>query len=118
MKQNKSPRLSKFRPRSEVVVLGRLGTVNERSMPSGTAMVSFRVVVDRAPRDRGPSGRVLVDAIECSAWKAPLMRRVLAMPAGTLIEVSGCLRRRFFRAGKGFASMTEVEVLSLRKVGT
>ncbi len=117
MKQNKFPESAKFRPRSEAVVAGRLGTVTEKLMPSGISMASFRVVVDRAPRDRGPNGRVRVDAIECSVWKAHLIKRVMVMPPGTLIEVSGSLRRRFFRAGQGFASITEVEVVNLRKVG-
>ncbi len=103
-------------PRSEALLVGRLGAVAEKKMPSGDTMLSFRVVIDRAPRDRGPSGRVLVDAIECSLWKANLIKRVQKMPVDSLVEVSGPLRRRFFRSGHGFQSMMDVEVRRLRRI--
>jgi single-strand DNA-binding protein len=103
-------------PRSEVVMVGRLGAVAEKTMPSGDTMLSFRVVVDRAPRDRGPHGRVLVDAIECSLWKSHLIKRLRRIPPDSLVEVSGPLRRRFFRSGQGFQSMMDVEVRSLRRL--
>lgn len=103
-------------PHSEAVLVGRLGAVAEKTMPSGDTMLSFRVVVDREPRDRGPSGRVLVDAIECSLWRAHLIKRVRKIPVDSLVEVSGPLRRRFFRSGQGFQSMMDVEVRGLRRI--
>ncbi|MBM3689814.1 MAG: hypothetical protein FJW80_09230 [Actinobacteria bacterium] len=50
---------------NEVVLEGRLAGVGRKVLPSGDEAVTFRVVVARAPRDRGPSGRVSVDAIDC-----------------------------------------------------
>lgn len=102
-------------PSNSVHLTGRLVAVREVSLPSGDALVSFRVVVDRSPRDRGPSGRVLVDAVECTAWRADVRRRALATPEGTRVEVTGSLRRRFWRAGSAPASRVDVEAVTLHR---
>lgn len=101
--------------RNEVALTGRVGALpEERAMPSGDVLVSFRVVVDRPPprRERGPT----VDTIECAAWSGSVRRTVLAWSPGDMVEVSGALRRRFWRAGAGAASRTEVEVLRARRL--
>ncbi len=104
--------------RNEVCLAGRLAApAEERTLPSGDVMVSFRVVVARPPgrkpgRERAPT----VDTIDCVAWTAPLRRATLAWSAGDVVEVTGALRRRFWRAGAGAASRTEVEVLKARRL--
>ncbi|HVF05845.1 MAG TPA: single-stranded DNA-binding protein [Frankiaceae bacterium] len=102
--------------RNEVTLAGRLpAAAEERTLPSGDVLVSFRVVVARPPARpaaRGPA----VDAIDCVAWSAPARRTVLGWAAGDAVEVTGALRRRFWRAGGGAASRTEVEVLKARRV--
>ena len=103
-------------PRNEVVLAGRLpAPAEERTLPSGDVLVSFRVVVARAPTTapgRGPS----VDTIGCVAWQAAVRRTVLGWSPGDLVEVSGALRRRFWRAGGGAASRTEVETIRVRRL--
>ena len=99
-----------------VTLIGRLAGARETTLPSGDVLVSFRVVVDRPVRERGPSGRVRVDALECSAYRSDVRRRALALPEGTVVEVTGRLRRRFWRAGSAPASRIEVEAATLTRV--
>jgi single-strand DNA-binding protein len=106
--------------RNEVLLVGRVsGEVAERELPSGDLLVSFRVVVDRAPPKRHvPEGvrAPTVDALACVAWTAALRRTARGLSPGDVVEVEGALRQRYWRAGAGLGSRTEVEVASLRRV--
>jgi single-strand DNA-binding protein len=98
---------------NEVRLVGRLSQPpEERSLPSGDPLWTFRVVV---PRPAG-TGRATVDAVECSAWTARVRRSVGTWEAGDLVEVEGALRRRFYRTQTGAASRVEVEVSRVRRV--
>ena len=102
--------------RSEVRVVGRLGTkVLERELPSGASLTAFSIVVDRAERER--HSEVAVDTIACMTPLRGVARRLDAMAAGTWVEATGVLRRRFWRAANGLGSAMEVEVRKLRRVG-
>ena len=93
---------------NEVRLVGRVSRPPERrELPSGDEVWTFRVVVPRA--DSGRS-RQSVDALECAAWSARARRSVRAWSDGDVVEVSGALRRRFFRAGGAVASRVEVEM--------
>ena len=102
--------------RNDVVLAGRVAAVpEERLLPSGDVLVSFRVVVPRPPaerRERSPA----IDTIECVARAATVRRTVLGWSKDDVVEVTGALRRRFWRAGTGAASRTEVEVRRARRV--
>jgi single-strand DNA-binding protein len=102
---------------NEVRVVGRLAAAVElRSMPSGDAMVAFRIVVDRPP-DATPKGaRRTVDALECVGWRGDVRRSVSTWVAGDVVEVSGALRRRFWRGAQGASSRTEIEVRRARRL--
>lgn len=100
---------------SEVRLRGRLSGVATVELPSGDEAVTFRVVVDRSARQRGPSGRVRVDAIECIAWSASARRRLLALGDGDSVEVDGWLQRRFWRSGGAASSRTEVVARHVRR---
>lgn len=83
-----------------------------RTLPSGDEIVSFRLAVDR-PEQR-QDGRSKVDSIDC-ATQAPRVRRCLERAApGEVIEVTGALRRRFWRSGGGLGSRYEVVVETAR----
>ena len=86
-----------------------------RVLPSGDEVVSFRLIVRRSAAARRRS-KQLVDTIECSAWSAAMRRTVSRLEAGTEVEVTGELRRRFTRGGGGAISFVTVEVDSCRKV--
>jgi single-strand DNA-binding protein len=100
---------------NEVTLTGRLSGVATRSLPSGDAVTTFRVIIDRAPKDRGPSGRVLVDAIDCTAWRARVRASLARLADGDVVEVYGAIRRRFWKAGGQATSRVEVEVKRVRR---
>ena len=103
--------------RNEVTLAGRLpAPAEERPLPSGDTLVSFRVVVGRPEGRRQGSRAPAIDTIDCVVWTGPARRTVLGWAAGDVVEVTGALRRRFWRAGGGAASRTEVEVLKARRV--
>ena len=105
--------------RNEVVLTGRVsGVPEERELPSGDALVSWRVVVGRpAPRRSASAGRSpTIDTIDCVAWSAGLRRTARGLADGDLVAVEGALRRRFWRGAAGSVSRTEVEVAALRRL--
>lgn len=104
--------------RNEVVLVGRVAAAaEERELPSGDLLVTFRLVVDRPAPVRPGSGRgVAVDTLDCAAWGAGVRRTAKALLPGDVVEVQGALRRRFWRAGAAPASRTEVEVGALRRL--
>ncbi len=90
-----------------VRLVGRVsGAPEARTLPSGDEIWTFRVVVDRAR----PRGRQSVDALECVAWSARTRRSAASWRDGDVVEVSGSLRRRFYRAVGATRSRVEVEV--------
>jgi single-strand DNA-binding protein len=105
--------------RNEVVLVGRVsGEPEERELPSGDRLVSWRVVVDRPPPRKVPAGvrAPTVDTVDCVAWAAPVRRTARGLADGDVVSVEGALRRRFWRAGAGALSRTEVEVEQLRRL--
>ena len=106
--------------RNEVVLVGRVsGAPVERELPSGDALVSWRIVVDRpAPRRTPPVGTraTTIDTLDCVAWAATVRRTARGLADGDVVSVEGALRRRFWRGGAGAASRCEVEVEALRRL--
>ena len=102
---------------NEVRLVGRLAAAAERKlMPSGDSLVSFRVVVDRPPVRAAAPRRPSVDTLDCVVWDGRVKRSVTTWRAGDVVEVSGAVRRRFFRSAAGTVSRVEVEVASGRVV--
>jgi len=112
---------------NEVRLVGRVSQApQERVLPSGDSVWTFRVVVPRATPagragDRNGTGsgrkpRQQVDALECAAWSARARRSASAWEADDVVEVVGALHRRFFRAAGAVASRVEVEMRSGRVI--
>lgn len=100
---------------NEVRLIGRLGgTVDERELPSGTVLTSFSIVVDRPARE--VHGRTKVDTIACQTTRSAVATRLGKVDSGQMVEVSGALRRRFWKSGAGLASATEVVVARITVV--
>lgn len=97
---------------NEVRLRGRLsGDPEERELPSGDVVVVLRLVVDR------PEGsRASHDTLDCAAYAGPVRRKLLRWSHGDVVEVSGALRRRFFRAGAVPVSRYEIEVAAASRV--
>ena len=98
---------------NEVRIIGRVSQQpEERVLPSGDVVWTFRVVVPR-PAGRART-RQQVDALECAAWSARARRSVSTWGTDDVVEVSGAVRRRFYRAGEGAVSRFEVEMVAGR----
>ena len=101
-------------PVNSVHLVGRLsGEASETTLPSGSVISAFRVVIDRPPEHE--SGQK-VDALECTAWTARVRRSAKTWRKGDLVEVEGAVRRRFFATASGRASRVEIEVSAARMV--
>lgn len=106
--------------RNEVVLAGRLGApAQSRVLPSGDELVTFRLIVSRPPQTRRERGSQApsVDTIDCVAWRADVRRRVAGWEKDDTVEVTGSLRRRFWRGAQGPESRSEVEATRARRIG-
>lgn len=93
---------------NDVFLRGRLATEPViRELPSGDELWSFRLTVRRSDSTR-------VDSIECATTNARCKRALSRAQPGDEMEVSGSLRRRFWRSATGPASRYEVEVATAR----
>src|SRR5437763_15582752 len=95
--------------RNEIALVGRITSpAAERVLPSGDTIVSWRVTIDR---DGGG-----FDVVDCSAWTAKTQRSAATWAKGDVVEITGALRRRFWRSGGALASAYDVEVATARRV--
>lgn len=101
---------------NQVTVVGRLSRAAEqRSLPSGDSLVTFRIIVDRPPAALKRS-KQKVDTFECVVWTARLRNSVTKLAGGEFVEVKGQLRRRFSRINGSPASFVSIEAEEVRKV--
>jgi single-strand DNA-binding protein len=102
---------------NEVYLVGKLsGEPMERTLPSGDVLLSWRLVVHRAPGERGNS-KAVHDTLPCFTVKAAVRRSVSSWAPGDLVEVEGVLRRHFWRTpAGGEASKCEVEARSVKRL--
>lgn len=103
---------------NQVRLVGRVSQdPEERMLPSGDAMWSFRVVVARDPATPGSGrSRQRVDALECAAWSARSRRSVAGWRADDVVELHGAVRRRFFGTAGGPQSRVEIEMVRGRLI--
>ena len=102
---------------NEVRLVGRLTSVPVVvELPSGDALVSFRISVPRSP---GATRTVAatsqrVDSVPCSAWSAALRGRIAGWRPGDTVEITGAVCCRFYQAGGATRSRVEVVASSAR----
>jgi len=100
---------------NQVRLVGRLSQEPAlRTLPSGDPLWTFRVVVPRV--DPPTQSRATVDALDCAVWSGRSRRTVASWRVGDVVEVSGVVRRRFFRSGAGAVSRVEIEVATARLI--
>jgi single-strand DNA-binding protein len=105
------------RTANEVRLRGRVSTApEERTLPSGTLIVTFRVSVTRESSPMTNGSRQTADWVDCTAWGSRARRVASRWHEGDVVEVEGCLRRRFQRGATGTSTRLEVEMLSGRLV--
>ena len=102
---------------NEVVLRGRVsGDPQLRELPSGTMLVSFRVVLDRDRTPMTASSKQVSDWVQCAAWGARVRKQAASWHAGDVVEVRGALRSRFHRGREQAGTSVEVEMLAGRLV--
>lgn len=115
-KPRKAPVLIGDAADNTIELRGRVSSVPvKRDLPSGTSITTFRISVARARTPMTGGSRQTSDWVDCTAWTARTRRSVDAWVVGDHVEVTGALRRRFFRIGTGPSTRVEVEVLSARR---
>lgn len=103
---------------NEVRLVGRLsGVPLTRVLPSGDELTTWRIVVGRRPQASATERKApTVDTIDCVAHKRAVRRLATKWTAGEVLEITGALRRRFWRGPSGAASRCEVEVVAAKKL--
>ena len=102
--------------RNEVVLRGRVAApADERELPSGDTIVTARLIVDRDSAALGRSSQ-RVDTIDCVAWLRRVQRSMRGWEQGERVEVTGAIRRRFFRGAAGPVSRVEVEIRTVTRL--
>lgn len=95
---------------NSVHLIGRCSTpAIEKELPSGDKVVEIRLIVARDDREG-------FDTFDIALWSSALRKRALSLKDDEWIEVSGALRRRFWRAGGASASRWQVEGRELKRV--
>src|SRR5436190_22183629 len=104
---------------NSIVLVGRVSAEPEqRELPSGDRLITFRVVVDR-PRDgqrNGERPRRQVDVIDVACWSKRTQRTASNLAVDATVRVEGSRRRRFFAAGGARTSRYEVEADRIARV--
>ena len=86
---------------NDVALRGWVTTLgSERELPSGDLVVQLRIAITR------PEGGV--DTIDLESWSAKTRRTALSLKDGEWVEISGSIRRRFWKSGTGLASRWQV----------
>jgi single-strand DNA-binding protein len=98
-----------------VTLSGRLSVEpTARDLPSGTPIVSFRVVIPRSATVMTKGSHQRSDWIDVTAWSSLARRRASSWHLGDIVLVTGALRRRHYRAGEINGSRVEIEMLGGR----
>ena len=95
---------------NDVMLRGRVsGDPSEKELPSGDHVVEFRLVVRRDNRDG-------VDTLDIAAWSPKTRRTGLSLKTDEWVEVTGAIRRRFWRGATGLASRWQVEASTISRI--
>jgi single-strand DNA-binding protein len=107
--------------RNEVWLVGRLADMPAmRELPSGDALVSWRLIVDRIPSEKSTKSRGggRIDTLDCVSFRATIREAADGWRKGDIIEVQGSLRRRFWRRASIVASRYEGEAFQAQRLLT
>jgi single-strand DNA-binding protein len=95
---------------NQVVIVGRCSEPGEEKvLPSGDKVVEFRIIVGRDDRDG-------YDTFDVALWSSVLRKRGVALKSDEWVEITGTLRRRFWKVGAVSASRWQVEARELRRI--
>ena len=94
---------------NDVALRGWVTTIaSERELPSGDLVVQFRIAITR------PEGGV--DTIDLESWSAKTRRTASSLKDGEWVEISGSIRRRFWKSATGLASRWQVVTSEIKRL--
>jgi single-strand DNA-binding protein len=95
---------------NDVLLRGRVSSIGvEKELPSGDKVVEFRIVIARSDE----SG---FDTIDISAWSSKLRRSASSLKSEEWVEVSGSIKRRFWRGATGLASRWQIDATEITRL--
>ena len=95
---------------NKVNLVGRISeSAKEKTLPSGYALVEFRLIIERDDREG-------VDTLDIATWPAQLKKRALKLEEDQWVGVKGVLRRRFWKTPTGVASRWQVEAREITRL--
>ncbi|MDA8369334.1 MAG: single-stranded DNA-binding protein [Nocardiopsaceae bacterium] len=101
---------------NEVVLAGRVTAEPAvRELPSGDHLITWRISITRPPEEQRPNQPA--DPITCVSFQASMEEDTRGWRIGDVVQVTGALRRRFWRSQNGSASVIEVEAKAVRRIG-
>jgi len=95
---------------NDLLLRGRVSApAIEKELPSGDRVVEFRLIVRRDRCDG-------VDTLDIAAWSAKTQKRALTLKPNEWVEISGSVRRRFYKGKNGLESRWQVEALEIARI--
>ena len=95
---------------NDVLLRGRVSSTGvEKELPSGDKVVEFRIVIAR-------SGELGFDTIDISAWSSKLRRSASSLKTEEWVEISGSIKRRFWRGSTGLASRWQIDASEITRL--
>ncbi|WP_425567386.1 single-stranded DNA-binding protein [Salinactinospora qingdaonensis] len=85
-----------------------------RELPSGDHLVIWRISVTRPIAEQRP--KQPADTITCVSFDPSMQQAARDWRIGDVIEVTGALRRRFWRSSHGSSSVFEVEAKTATRI--
>jgi single-strand DNA-binding protein len=95
---------------NDVLLRGRVSsTAVEKELPSGDKVAEFRIVIARGDE-------LGFDTIDISAWSSKLRRSASSLKPEEWVEVSGSIKRRFWRSTTGLASRWQIDASEITRL--
>ena len=95
---------------NDVLLRGRVSTLAvEKELPSGDKVMEFRIVIARSNEEG-------FDTIDISAWSTKLRRTAGSLKGDQWVEVSGSIKRRFWRGATGLASRWQIDASEITRL--
>ena len=95
---------------NDVLLRGRVSSIAvEKELPSGDKVAEFRIVIARGDE-------IGFDTIDISAWSSKLRRSASSLKPEEWVEVSGSIKRRFWRGATGLASRWQIDASEITRL--
>ena len=95
---------------NDVLLRGRVSSLAvEKELPSGDKVMEFRIVIARSDEEG-------FDTIDISAWSSKLRRAAGSLKNDQWVEVSGSIKRRFWRGATGLASRWQIDASEISRL--